>query len=91
MTFADVARSPARDGESGTRRAEALAQNRAARKRQDRTGGCNTCGSESTATGIDSEEAESIEEGDQLKDLNTPENQMMSRQIADNEIPWRER
>jgi RNA polymerase sigma-70 factor, ECF subfamily len=36
-----------------------------------------------TATGIDSEEAENIEEGDQLRDLNTPENQLMSRQIAE--------
>jgi RNA polymerase sigma-70 factor (ECF subfamily) len=36
-----------------------------------------------TVTGVDSEEAEGIEEGDQLRDLNTPENQMMSRQLAD--------
>ncbi len=36
-----------------------------------------------TSTGIDSEEAESIEEGDQLKDLNTPESQMMSWQIVE--------
>ena len=36
-----------------------------------------------TVTGVDSEEAEGIEEGDQLRDLNTPENQMMSRQIAE--------
>ena len=36
-----------------------------------------------TVTGVDSEEAEGIEEGDQLKDLNTPENQMMSRQIVE--------
>lgn len=36
-----------------------------------------------TATGVDSEEAEGIEEGDQLRDLNTPENQMMSRQLAE--------
>lgn len=35
-----------------------------------------------TVTGVDSEEAEGIEEGDQLRDLNTPENQMMSRQLA---------
>ena len=34
-------------------------------------------------TEVDNEEAESIEEGEQLKDLNTPENQMMSRQIAE--------
>ena len=36
-----------------------------------------------TVTGVDSEEAENIEEGDQLKDLNTPESQMMSRQIVE--------
>src|ERR1700693_4452981 len=36
-----------------------------------------------TVTGVDSEEAESIEEGDQLRDLNTPESQMMSRQIGE--------
>lgn len=36
-----------------------------------------------TATGVDSEEAEGTEEGEQLRDLNTPENQMMSRQIAE--------
>ncbi|MBI2225174.1 MAG: RNA polymerase sigma factor RpoE [Betaproteobacteria bacterium] len=36
-----------------------------------------------TVTGVDSEEAEGIEEGDQLRDLNTPENQMMSRQLAE--------
>ena len=36
-----------------------------------------------TVTGVDSEEAEGIEEGDQLRDLNTPENQLMSRQLAD--------
>ena len=36
-----------------------------------------------TVTGVDSEEAESTEEGDQLRDLNTPENQMMSRQLAE--------
>src|ERR1700757_4908027 len=36
-----------------------------------------------TVTGVDSEEAESIEKGDQLRDLNTPENQMMSRQIVE--------
>jgi len=32
---------------------------------------------------MDAEEAESIESGDQLRDLNTPENQMMSRQVGD--------
>ena len=36
-----------------------------------------------TVTGVDNEEAEDIERGEQLKDLNTPENQMMSRQIAE--------
>ena len=36
-----------------------------------------------TATGVDSEEAEGIEEGEQLRDLNTPESQMMSRQIVE--------
>ena len=36
-----------------------------------------------TVTGVDSEEAEGIEEGDQLRDLNTPESQMMSRQLGD--------
>jgi RNA polymerase sigma-70 factor (ECF subfamily) len=35
-----------------------------------------------TATGFDSEEAENFEDGDQLRDVNTPENEMMSRQIA---------
>jgi RNA polymerase sigma-70 factor (ECF subfamily) len=36
-----------------------------------------------TATGLDSEEVEGFEEGEQLRDLNTPENQMMSRQVAE--------
>ncbi|HZM45948.1 MAG TPA: RNA polymerase sigma factor RpoE [Burkholderiales bacterium] len=36
-----------------------------------------------TTTEIDSEEAEGYEDGDQLRDLNTPENQMMSRQVAE--------
>ena len=36
-----------------------------------------------TVTGVDSDEAEGVEEGDQLRDLNTPENQMISRQLAD--------
>ncbi len=36
-----------------------------------------------TVTGADSEEAEGIEEGEQLRDLNTPENQLMTRQIAE--------
>src|SRR4249920_2107319 len=36
-----------------------------------------------TTTGVDSEEAEGFEGGDQLRDLNTPENEMMSRQVAE--------
>jgi RNA polymerase sigma-70 factor, ECF subfamily len=36
-----------------------------------------------TTTEIDSEEAEGFEEGDQLRDLNTPENELMSRQVAE--------
>jgi len=36
-----------------------------------------------TTTEIDSEEAEGFEDGDQLRDLNTPENVMMSRQVAE--------
>ena len=36
-----------------------------------------------TTTDIDSEEAEGFEDGDQLRDLNTPENEMMSRQVAE--------
>ena len=36
-----------------------------------------------TTTDIDSEEAEGIEDGDQLRDLNTPENELMSRQVAE--------
>ena len=36
-----------------------------------------------TTTEIDSEEAEGFEDGDQLRDLNTPENQMATRQIAE--------
>src|SRR4030066_936726 len=36
-----------------------------------------------TVTGVDSEDAEGIEEGDQLRDLNTPESQMMTRQLAE--------
>jgi RNA polymerase sigma-70 factor (ECF subfamily) len=35
-----------------------------------------------TATGFDSEEAENFEDGEQLRDLNTPENEMISKQIA---------
>src|SRR5574341_2480244 len=36
-----------------------------------------------TTTDIDSEEAEGFEEGEQLRDLNTPENELMSRQVAE--------
>ncbi|MDK9725159.1 MAG: RNA polymerase sigma factor RpoE [Sterolibacteriaceae bacterium MAG5] len=36
-----------------------------------------------TSTEVDSEEAESYEEGDLLRDVDTPERLMMSRQIAD--------
>ncbi len=36
-----------------------------------------------TSTEFDAEEAESLEPGEQLRDLNTPENQMMSRQVGD--------
>ena len=36
-----------------------------------------------TTTEFDSEEAESFEDGDQLRDLNTPENQLMSKQVAE--------
>lgn len=36
-----------------------------------------------TSTEFDAEEAESMEAGEQLRDLNTPENQMMSRQVGD--------
>ena len=32
-----------------------------------------------TTTEIDSEEAEGFEDGEQLRDINTPENEMMSR------------
>lgn len=35
-----------------------------------------------TATGFDSEEAENFEDGDQLRDVNTPEAELMSKQIA---------
>lgn len=35
-----------------------------------------------TATNYDSEEAETFDDGDQLRDLNTPENLLMSKQIA---------
>ena len=36
-----------------------------------------------TTTEVDSEEAEGYEDGEQLRDLNTPENEMMSRQVAE--------
>ena len=36
-----------------------------------------------TTTGFDSDEAENFEDGDQLRDLNTPENELMSRQVAE--------
>jgi len=36
-----------------------------------------------TATEFDTEEAEDFEGGEQLRDINTPENLLMSRQIAD--------
>jgi RNA polymerase sigma-70 factor (ECF subfamily) len=35
-----------------------------------------------TTTDIDSEDAEGFEDGDRLRDLNTPENELMSKQIA---------
>jgi RNA polymerase sigma-70 factor (ECF subfamily) len=36
-----------------------------------------------TTTEIDTEEAEGFEDGDQLRDLNTPENELATRQIAE--------
>ena len=36
-----------------------------------------------TTTPMDAEEAENMGEGEQLQDLNTPENQMMSRKVAE--------
>lgn len=36
-----------------------------------------------TTTQYDAEEAENFSDGDQLQDFNTPENQMMSRQVAE--------
>ncbi|MDP2241649.1 MAG: RNA polymerase sigma factor RpoE [Burkholderiales bacterium] len=36
-----------------------------------------------TTTSMDNESAESMDEGDQLRDLNTPENQLMSKQVAE--------
>src|SRR5208283_977233 len=35
-----------------------------------------------TTTEHDAEEAESFEDGDQLRDINTPENMLMSKQVA---------
>lgn len=35
-----------------------------------------------TSTSFDSEEAETFEDGDQLRDINTPERLMMTRQIG---------
>jgi RNA polymerase sigma-70 factor, ECF subfamily len=36
-----------------------------------------------TSTGVDSEEAESLDEGEQLRDINTPESMLLSREIGD--------
>ena len=36
-----------------------------------------------TSTEMDAEEAENLDSGEQLRDLNTPENQMMSRQVGE--------
>jgi len=36
-----------------------------------------------TTTAIDSEEAEGFEDGDQLRDLNTPEDELASKQVAE--------
>lgn len=36
-----------------------------------------------TSTTMDAEEAESMDSGEQLRDLNTPENQLMSRQVGE--------
>jgi RNA polymerase sigma-70 factor, ECF subfamily len=40
-------------------------------------------GRRAPTTDIDAEEAEGFESGDQLRDLNTPESELMSRQVAD--------
>jgi len=37
-----------------------------------------------TSTDVDTEEAEGFEGGEQLRDMNTPENELMSRQVAEN-------
>jgi len=36
-----------------------------------------------TSTGVDSDEAESLAEGEQLRDINTPESLLLSREIGD--------
>jgi len=36
-----------------------------------------------TSTELDAEEAETLDSGEQLRDLNTPENQMMSKQVGE--------
>ena len=36
-----------------------------------------------TTTDFDSDDAENFEDGEQLRDLNTPENELMSRQVAE--------
>ena len=36
-----------------------------------------------TTTDIEAEDAEGFDDGEQLRDLNTPENEMMSRQVAE--------
>ena len=36
-----------------------------------------------TSTEMDAEEAENLDSGEQLRDLNTPENQMMSKQVGE--------
>src|ERR1700675_5184913 len=35
-----------------------------------------------TTTGFDNEDAENFDDGDQLRDVHTPENELMSKQIA---------
>ena len=36
-----------------------------------------------TSTELDAEEAENVDGGEQLRDLNTPENQLMSKQVGE--------
>ena len=36
-----------------------------------------------TSTSVDSEEAEGLDEGEQLRDINTPESLLLSREIGD--------